>query len=251
MSLGSLQSQAKLVFRHQDETGQTVLAKRSTGGLFHVSKPYWDESLLLTQLVNPTAGIFEGDKMLLEIELERDSKVALVSPSATRLHTMRGGEATIEQHVRQEEGSFLEFRSDYTIPQKDSVVSQLTEINMEKGSTLLYIERLMPGRVGFGEQYNFERFSSQLKISFESSLLVQERIVIEGKEGGWPLRHPKWERTYMANLWLVLEQNVLVCRVLSPESVRLKKKIVAIREKFGQYVPELEKSSRTLLSNHT
>ena len=40
-----------------------MIAGQSFRAPFHVSKPYWDADsrVLLTQVVNPTAGILEGD----------------------------------------------------------------------------------------------------------------------------------------------------------------------------------------------
>ena len=45
--------------------GRTMIATQSFRAPFHVSKPYWDADsrVLLTQVVNPTAGILEGDTL--------------------------------------------------------------------------------------------------------------------------------------------------------------------------------------------
>ncbi|MDB9741527.1 urease accessory protein UreD [Akkermansiaceae bacterium] len=202
---GSITSKAELVFSHREETGKTVLEKRATGGLFHLSKTYWDKSILLTQLVNPTAGVFNGDEMHLDVKLGEKTSVALISPSASRFYAMKNNGALVTQRFELEEESFLEFRPDYSIPHASSRVQQSNEIFLKKSSRLFYIERFMPGRVAKGEQFAFQRFGSTTKIFVDDVLLVQERMDLDPKAMGWPLLMPDWQVAFSATIWLVAE----------------------------------------------
>jgi len=283
MSSGSIQSHASLRFRHAPERDQTFLSIRRAGGLFHVSKPYWDQAMLITQLVNPTAGIFEGDRMKLDVHLEQGARVSLVSPSATRIHTMCDKKAKIIQNVHLAEQSFLEFRSDYMIPQKGSSLEQQTHIHCHDAARLFFVERLMPGRVGHGESFDFETFQATLFLHENEKCIVQEKLHLNREHRGFPLLVKDWKSVYMANVWIMgldaelavnqmhdasasglthsdsgmvmgispLESNVVVCRLLSNKSSVLKEKIVQLRSFYAQYFSELGQSTRTLLSNHT
>ncbi|NNM28512.1 MAG: hypothetical protein HKO57_03265, partial [Akkermansiaceae bacterium] len=74
---GSLQSEARLEFRHDAARGRSVLHRRRAGGLCHLSKPYWNGEVLAAQLVNPTAGIFAGDEMRMRVRVGAGARVAL------------------------------------------------------------------------------------------------------------------------------------------------------------------------------
>lgn len=282
MIAGSIQSNAKLTFEHCESTGKTKLVERSTGGLFHISKPYWDVSMLLTQLVNPTAGIFSGDRMQLEVKLEPSAKVSLVSPSATRFYSMQEKGAYLEQTIHLTDDSFLEFRSDYSIPQRDAIVEQINNIHLTKKARLLYIERFMPGRVAHGEAFRFQSFSSLTKIYLDHQLVVQERMDLLKENNGWPLCMPEWDQAYSANIWIAgvdtselsslflkqhndlftqqnstifagfsdIEPTIMVCRLISPTSIQLKQAILLLRQTISQCFPELSHSERIIHSNH-
>ena len=52
----------ELVFQARGD-GRTVLARQSFRAPMHVGKPHEDEGTLVLQLVNPTAGFFDGDRL--------------------------------------------------------------------------------------------------------------------------------------------------------------------------------------------
>lgn len=276
---GSIQSNAQLKFSYQRGTGRTVLSQRATGGLFHISKTYWDQGMLLTQLVNPTAGVFSGDEMHLRVELEPDTRVALVSPSASRFYAMHQTGAKLTQEIKLGKNSFLEYRPDYSIPHAHSMVDQHNQISLDKGARLFYIERFMPGRIATGEQFAFKQFCSTTKIFIEGKLVAFERVDLDPDAGGWPLKVPDWENTFSATIWIAgaqsesvmpelekfeakagdslfcgisqLESELFVVRILAPQSIVLKKAIVDLRSFVAKEFQELADSSRILLSNHT
>ena len=90
---GSLQSEVEIGFRYDEARQRTVLARRQAGGLCHLGKAYWTGDVLGLQIVNPTAGIFSGDTLSVNVEIGAGARVALTSPSATRFHTMPTGRA--------------------------------------------------------------------------------------------------------------------------------------------------------------
>src|ERR1700677_2810632 len=67
----------------------TYLAQQSFAAPMHISKSYWDGDTLLVHLVNPTAGVFGGDRIRTHVTVEAGARVLLSSPSATRFHPSR------------------------------------------------------------------------------------------------------------------------------------------------------------------
>ncbi|MEM7384082.1 MAG: urease accessory protein UreD, partial [Verrucomicrobiota bacterium] len=106
---GSLHSAVSLAFRYSDSRKRTILTRRRAGGLCHLGKPYWNGEVLGLQLVNPTAGLFAGDAMSLQVSVGAGSRVALTSPSATRFHTMEHGRALLRQSFNVGADGWLDF----------------------------------------------------------------------------------------------------------------------------------------------
>lgn len=282
ISSNSIQSHAKLSFAYKKNSNKTILTHRSLGGLFHLSKTYWDHSMLLAQLINPTAGVFNGDEMLLEVDMQPNTKVSLISPSATRFYAMKSIGAKITQNFHVGKQAFLEYRPDYSIPHAQSKVSQSNHIYLEDQSRLFFIERFMPGRVATGEQFAFKAFSSQTKIYYKKKPIMIERMSLSPNTAGWPLHVPNWNTVFSASAWLVgedithltialkklekstknepteallgfsqVEDNAIVVRILAAQSITLKKLIVELRNTASQHFKEFTSAQRILHSNHT
>ena len=273
--LGSLQSEALLSFRHDTERDRTVLHRRRTGGLCHVSKPYWDGTVLGAQVVNPTAGLFAGDELRMRVEVGDGARVSLTSPSASRFHAMGDCGGWVEQEFDVGAGAWLEFRPDLVIPQGKSRVSQTTRLTVAEGGEVVFFDLLAPGRVAHGESYQYQRYSTTLELELGGSLVARERMVLSPEDGGWPLRVPGWEVSYYGAVWLVgagvttgeevlaklerqldsegvrigvsaLTGGVAVVRVLAARSVLLKNSLSRVREAVEGMFPLLRGGRRTL-----
>ncbi|MGC4074303.1 MAG: urease accessory protein UreD [Nibricoccus sp.] len=100
------------------ENGKTVLAGQSFRAPFHVGKAYWDEegTALRVQVVNPTAGILEGDKLETEVAVGAGAALLVTTPSASRVFHMRTGAAVASQRFSVEAGGWLEFLPEPLVP---------------------------------------------------------------------------------------------------------------------------------------
>lgn len=205
---GSLQSNVHIAFRYDAQRQQTVLSRRKAGGLCHLSKAYWDGQVLGLQLVNPTAGLFSGDALHLQVDIGQQSQVALTSPSASRYHTMPEGRAHLTQRFEVGENGWLDFWPEIVIPQHDSDVCQSTEVDLHPGASMLFLDLAAPGRVAHGERYQFRRLETRLAIRQDGQLLAKERCILEPVQSIWPLEVPGWELCYYGALWIAGPQAV-------------------------------------------
>ena len=222
---GSLQSAVEIAFRHDTDRDRTILSRRKAGGLCHLGKPYWNGEVLTLQLVNPTAGLFAGDQLSVDIDVGENSRVALTSPSASRYHTMPDGSADLTQRFRVGAGAWLDYWPEFVIPQRDSRVRQRTDIDLDPGAQMIFLDRLAPGRVAHGERYAFSSLESTLEIRISGELQVRERSVLEPARGIWPLEVPGWDLCYYGAIWIVGENAAAAVEQLAslqtdPEDVR-------------------------------
>ena len=200
---GHLESEIELVFEQDHERGITVLRKRRAGGLCHVGKPYWDGEVLNLQLVNPTAGVFAGDRLKMEVAVGQGAKVALVTPSATRFHAMAGQEATIEQSFIVGEKGWLEYWPEWVMPQGGSAVHQVIRLEVARDGVLVFGDMLAPGRVAHGESQAFRKLTTEFELRVGGKLVVRERMNLEPERAAWPLAVQGWENCFYGGLWIV------------------------------------------------
>jgi urease accessory protein len=166
------------------ENGQTVLAGQSFRAPFHVGKAYWDEEgrALRVQVVNPTAGILEGDKLEMDISVAKGAALLVTTPSASRVFHMRVGEAVASQTFSVEAGGWLEFLPEPLVPHNASSYRQTTEIDVEVGGEVVFADFLTPGRIARGEMWAWSRLKLELTLRIGGNLIFRERLDQSGEE---------------------------------------------------------------------
>src|SRR4030095_1973741 len=82
-----------------DAQGRTFLARQSFRAPIHLSKPHWDGNYLIINVVNPTAGLFAGDHVEMNVRVCQGARAVLTSPSAARV--FRARDSVGKTHVTQ------------------------------------------------------------------------------------------------------------------------------------------------------
>lgn len=163
-----------------DRAGRSALREQSFRAPLHLSKPHEDAGALVVNVVNPTAGIFDGDELELEARVETGAQLVLTTPSASRIYQSRTGRpAVMRQTVRAAGGSFVEFLPEPLIPQAGSRYEQHTELLADAGSELIFFEWLSPGRVAGGEVFQYARLDWRTDVRVEDRLVARERYTLE------------------------------------------------------------------------
>lgn len=158
--------------------GRTVLASQSFRAPFHLSKPYWDADagVLLVQVVNPTAGILSGDRLESEITVDAGAALLVTTPSASRVFQMRGGSAESRQHFMVAAGAWLEVMPEPLVPHRGARFHQNTTVEIATGGSLFLVEPLMPGRIGHGEAWAWDRLQLDFTLRIDGELVLRERF---------------------------------------------------------------------------
>ena len=255
-----------------DAKGRSQLCHQSFSAPMHISKPHLEGDTLRVNVVNPTAGLFEGDEIACKVRVEAGARLLLTSPSATRAHCMAGaGEARLTQQFSVERDAWLEVWPELFIPQAGTRYRQKTTVELAGGSGLLLVETLAPGRVASGEAFQFQYLDWETDISCGGELVVREKYnVSPGRllslRQQFPTayyaciflfhpkitpQHPCWrsiDALHAETSWIGhsrLHRSGWSIKVLAAESVSFRKTLHAIRqlcyEATGEKTPDLRK----------
>jgi urease accessory protein len=254
--------------------GTTAVTRQSISTPWHLSKPYWTGEALLVQVVNATAGIFAGDQLEFAATLEPHAAVLLTSPSASRIHTMPTGEATLRQSLTIKNSAWLEWMPELFIPHRACRYHQHTQMDIEKGASVYFVESLSPGRVAHGESLAFDRIHWNTRIIYGGELVLAEHYPMTPRDDSLrdlrngtrdryfasavlihpdPLPLREWQETIGS--WRSggvfagatrLADDVMLIRLLTDDSETMKNSLKDLRALLATALPKLAVSARKL-----
>jgi urease accessory protein len=167
-----------------DTRGISCLREQSFRAPIHLSKPFWEASTLVLNVVNPTAGLLEGDRIVQEATVRKGARILLTMPGASRAHRTREGWAALHQHFKVETGGFLEVLPEIFIPQSGAHYKQSTVLEVEEGGELLFFESLAPGRTASGEAFQYRRLDWSTDLYVGPMQIARERLRMEPGTAG-------------------------------------------------------------------
>lgn len=256
------------------DDGQTAIAEQSFRAPFHVSKPYWDDDggVLQVQVVNPTAGILEGDQLELNVRVNAGASLVVTTPAATRAFMMRRGIAVCRQHLSVEAGGWLEYAPEPLCPHRDTDYTQHTRLDLADGAEACYVDALAPGRVGRGERWAWRRLRLALDVRIAGEPVLCERLdssgetmaraaAFHGTPDAWMATvvvltsriatdDPIWERVRASHgdgRWVGvtrLRRGGWIVRVLAPGGQELRDLLRALRKLLAEKLPRLRTDLR-------
>lgn len=255
--------------------GQTTLAQQSFRAPFHLSKPYWDHDArtLLVQVVNPTAGILSGDRLESEIAVDERATLLVTTPSASRVFTMRSGSAECEQRFTVAAGGWLEVLPEPLVPHRGCRYRQTTTVDIAAGGGLFFVDQLMPGRLGHGESWSWDRLTLGLEARYAGELILRERFEHTGPElralaefagsgptacfanavligdSGSPAWLPAVRALHADGVWLgvsALRRAGWSLKVIAPDPIRLRATLRSLRQALAPAFPQLACDPRKL-----
>ncbi len=187
-----------------DAWGRTRLRRQSFSAPIHLSKPHHDEGALVLNVVNPTAGLLEGDRLRIDVGVERGARLLLTAPSANRVHAMCAGHAEVTQTFHVARGGSLDFWPELLIPQGSARYRQKTSIHLEEGAELLFFEQLAPGRPAAGETFAFDELRWSMDLRVGGRLLARERYCLSPTDDSLSGFRRRFPGGYYASALLVL-----------------------------------------------
>ncbi len=138
-----------------------------------------DTGTAYTLLVNPSGGLVGGDRLSIDMNLNRDAHVLISSPSANRVYRTEG--KISEQHINITVGSgaILEWLPEHTIPFAGSRFRQILHATLAPGATLLLWDAVASGRIAREERWAFTDLENEIRITTASGSSLLERYVLD------------------------------------------------------------------------
>jgi urease accessory protein len=159
---------------------QSVITRSYCTTPWHLLPPiYLDETgAAYTLLVNPSGGLVGGDRLSVEMKLDKEAHVVISAPSANRIYRTEGKLSA--QHIKLTvgAGAILEWFPEHSIPFAGSRFRQTLHAKLAPGATLLLWDALASGRIARGERWAFTDLENEIRITTASGSSLLERYVL-------------------------------------------------------------------------
>jgi urease accessory protein len=144
---------------------------------------FWPDQPALVYLLNPTAGLFDGDAQLIDIHSGPGSRAFVTGQSATRIHPCLTGFSTQQWQVRVEAGAILVVLPGPAIPFQGCRYVQRVRVDLAEGAHLIWGDLWVAGRYARGaesERFQFRDVIQDLTISRDGRLIFRDRFCWRG-----------------------------------------------------------------------
>lgn len=183
---------AHLQLRFVLREGVTRLGARRHFGPLLVQRPFYPEGAPChVYVLHPPGGIVAGDRLELDISLERGSHALLTMPGASKFYRSVGPTARLAQRFHLAADSTLEWLPQDSIFFKGAKATLESRFTLEAGARLLAWETLCLGRPVMQERFEQGALDSLLSIDQAGEIGLHERLRVRGgrleKLGGHPL----------------------------------------------------------------
>ena len=136
---------------------------------------------LLAHVHNVSGGILDSDALHWQIDVAPGAQAQITSTGATSIYRSRMPDRTASQHALFKIGqsAYLEYLPDQLIPFAGSRFDQFTRIELGDDASLIWWDRVAPGREASGEAFRYESLASSFEIVADGESIAIERFAIE------------------------------------------------------------------------
>jgi urease accessory protein len=137
----------------------------------------------LLYLLNPTAGLMDGDGHFIQIRAPSGVRAMVTGQSATRIHPAVHGFSTQQWHVQVDAGAVLVVLPGPAIPFQGSRYYQRVRIDLEPGAGLVWGDLWFAGRYArdkISERFQFEIIIQDFTVHRENRLVFRDRFAWRG-----------------------------------------------------------------------
>lgn len=215
--------------------GRTQLKRHAQTYPLKIAKTFmFPGNQLGVYVMDASPGILSGDGYELEWRIGECADVLITNQSYTKVHPPRNGEngesALSEQRQRLYIGkdAYVEYMPEPLMLYRDATLFSGTEIEMERGSTLMLSELICPGRTHRGELFRYEKLRSRLTVAYDGEAIYQAKQQIVPKQGEVGAI-PRWHSfTHLGTFYLFSER--------ADEAVveELRQQLAGIAEKYPE-----------------
>lgn len=178
-----LHSRSRLRFDAPD--GGTRLVVSDLGAPLRVMRGFpLEDGRLLVQIISAAPGLFSGDCYELSIDVEPGAKAVVLTPAATKIHSMPdGGWAEQSIDARVAAGGSLEIYPTLSIPFRDSDFVQRVTAELSGDARFGWLDPWSFGRISCGELHEYRRISTRLHVDRDGRPLYRDALELSAKSG--------------------------------------------------------------------
>jgi urease accessory protein len=131
----------------------------------------------LAHVHNVSGGILDTDSLSCQLDVGPRAQAQVTSVGATRVYRSRLPESCASQRTRVSIASdaYLEYLPDQLIPFAGSRFDQAVRVEIERGGSLIWWDRLAPGREASDEIFQFESLTSHFELIADAQPIAIER----------------------------------------------------------------------------
>jgi urease accessory protein len=137
----------------------------------------------LVYLLNPTAGLFDGDAHLVKVHAGRDTRAFVTGQSATRIHPCLHGYSTQQWQICLDAGAIMVVLPGPALPFQGCRYYQRVVVNLAEGAHLIWGDLWLPGRYARGaesERFRFRMLMQDLTVYQAGRLVFRDRFCWQG-----------------------------------------------------------------------
>jgi urease accessory protein len=131
----------------------------------------------LAHVHNLSGGILDTDALSWQVDVGPHAQAQVTSTGATRVYRSRspGSRASQCMRVSIASDAYLEYLPDQLIPFAGSRFDQKTRVEIERGGSLIWCDRVAPGREASDEIFRFESLTSDFELMADGQPIAIER----------------------------------------------------------------------------
>src|SRR6202167_4361102 len=131
----------------------------------------------LAHVHNLSGGILDSDSLSWQVDVGPRAQAQVTSTGATRVYRSRSPESRASQrlHVNVAADAYLEYLPDQLIPFAGSRFDQTARVEIERGGSLIWWDRVAPGREASDEIFRFVELTSHFELIADGQPVAIER----------------------------------------------------------------------------
>ncbi|MGR8980136.1 MAG: urease accessory protein UreD [Gammaproteobacteria bacterium] len=172
------------------ENGKTVLTHRRHQGPLVVQRPFYPgDGVCHAYLLHPPGGLVAGDRITIDVAVEKDAAALLTTPAAGKFYRSDGCLARQSVSLTVAERGALEWLPQETIIFKGARMKSAMHIELESNASFIGWEMLAFGRPAAQEHFNNGEAELSWRILRSGKPFYSERLELDAEafEARWGL----------------------------------------------------------------
>jgi urease accessory protein len=133
-------------------------------------------------LQEPTGGVAQGDRHVLDVDARERARVHVTNQSATKVHSMRANHAHLDATLRAGPDAHLEYVPGPTIVNERSRCPNTVSVELDPTASVIVADVLVPDGLTGQEAFGFDHYHSRLEACCEGRLCCADTVDLRPAE---------------------------------------------------------------------